>query len=75
MRTRLDFLFKFQVVTAGIPWTVVFGNHDNESTDLTRSEQMKVYKSFPGAIQEMEEGEEWVEGVGNYVAKVRSADP
>lgn len=36
---------------------------------------MRVYKSFPGAIQEMEAGEQWVDGVGNYVVKVRSADP
>ncbi|KAG9037463.1 hypothetical protein FRB95_005402 [Tulasnella sp. JGI-2019a] len=64
-----------EVIKANVPWTVVFGNHDDERTDLSRAEQMRVYQSFPGAIQEMEAGEQWVDGVGNYVVKVRSADP
>ncbi|KAG8888128.1 hypothetical protein FRB98_008320 [Tulasnella sp. 332] len=64
-----------EVIKAKVPWTIIFGNHDDEDTDLSRAEQMRVYKSFPGAIKEMEVGEQWVDGIGNYVVKVRSADP
>jgi predicted MPP superfamily phosphohydrolase len=69
-------LVKFvgQIIAAKIPWTVVFGNHDDES-DMNRREQMAMLKSLPYAVQEMEEGPGFVDGVGNYVIKVRSADP
>ncbi|KAG8961718.1 hypothetical protein FRC03_005045, partial [Tulasnella sp. 419] len=63
-----------EVVEAKIPWTIVFGNHDDES-DMTRKEQMKIYKALPYAVEDMIEGPEWVDGVGNYILRVRSADP
>lgn len=63
-----------QVIDAKIPWAVVFGNHDDQA-DLNREEQMKIYKSLPYAVDGMEEGPSFVDGVGNYLLKVRSPDP
>lgn len=63
-----------EVITAKIPWALVFGNHDDEDTDLSRSEMMKVVKRMPYAVREMEEGPQWVDGVGNWLVKVKSAD-
>ena len=64
-----------QVVEAKIPWAMVFGNHDEQTTDLSKSEQMRVLTRLPYAMRDMEEGPQWVDGVGNFVAKVKSADP
>ncbi|KAG8919269.1 hypothetical protein FRC01_001369, partial [Tulasnella sp. 417] len=63
-----------EVIAAEIPWALVFGNHDDQDTDLTRSEMMRVAKRMPYAVREMEEGPQWVDGVGNWLVKVRSAD-
>lgn len=64
-----------EVIDAKIPWAIVFGNHDDETTDLNRSEQMRMAKRLPYAVREMEEGPAWVDGVGNWLVKVKSADP
>lgn len=63
-----------EVIAAKIPWALVFGNHDDEDTDLSRSEMMKIIKRMPYAVREMEEGPQWVDGVGNWLVKVKSAD-
>ncbi|KAG9018004.1 hypothetical protein FRB90_012672 [Tulasnella sp. 427] len=63
-----------ETIAAKIPWALVFGNHDDQDTDLTRSEMMKIAKRMPYAVPEMEEGPQWVDGVGNWLVKVRSAD-
>lgn len=63
-----------EVIAAKVPWALVFGNHDDEDTDLTRSEMMRVAKRMPYAVREMEEGPQWVDGVGNWLVKVKSAD-
>ena len=42
---------------------------------MNRAEQMAMLKSLPYAVTEMEEGPGFVDGVGNYVIKVRSPDP
>ena len=63
-----------EVVDAKIPWAIVFGNHDDENTDLSRSEQMRLFTRMPYAVREMEEGPSWVDGVGNWLVEVKSAD-
>ncbi|KAG8895808.1 hypothetical protein FRB99_000346 [Tulasnella sp. 403] len=64
-----------EVIDAKIPWAVVFGNHDDERTDLDRTEQMRVLTRMPYAVREMEEGPSWVDGVGNWWVAVKSPDP
>ncbi|KAK1221102.1 Phosphatase dcr2 [Marasmius sp. AFHP31] len=55
-----------------IPWAAVFGNHDSEN-GATREEQVKLMQGLPYSL--VESGPKDVHGVGNYVLKVRSADP
>ncbi|WNQ11421.1 metallophosphoesterase family protein [Paenibacillus aurantius] len=47
----------------GIPWAVVFGNHDTES-GITRDELMAVVLKHPHTVTER--GPEKLSGVGNY---------
>ncbi len=51
----------------GIPWTAVFGNHDDEGT-ATRHELMAVMGE--GAHSLVQPGPEEVPGVGNYVLTI-----
>jgi len=53
-----------------IPWTVVFGNHDEEKTDLSKKQQMALLTQLPYFIGEA--GPDGVDGVGNYLRAVRA---
>ena len=64
--------FAKEVTHRQIPWAAVFGNHDSEN-GATREEQMKLMQGLPYNL--VESGPKDVHGVGNYVLKVRSADP
>ncbi|KAJ3759333.1 Metallo-dependent phosphatase-like protein [Lentinula raphanica] len=64
--------FAKEVWRRGIPWAAVFGNHDSE-TGMGREEQMKLMESMPYSLAQR--GPHDLHGVGNYVLKVRSADP
>lgn len=55
-----------------IPWAAVFGNHDSED-GAPREEQMRMMQVLPYSL--VEPGPKDVHGVGNYVLKVKSADP
>ena len=55
-----------------IPWAAVFGNHDSEN-GATREEQIALMQGLPYSL--VERGPKDIHGVGNYVLKVRSADP
>ncbi|BGO96703.1 Phosphatase dcr2 [Rhodotorula toruloides] len=54
----------------GIPWTVVFGNHDEEETTLAREGQMNLMRHLPLFMGEA--GPSSVAGIGNYVRSIRS---
>lgn len=56
---------------AKVPWTVIFGNHDGE-TDWDNARQMRALAKMPYFVGEA--GPDEVDGVGNYVRAVRSAD-
>jgi DNA repair exonuclease SbcCD nuclease subunit len=64
--------FAVAVTERQIPWTAVFGNHDDEDGAL-KVEQMKLLQALPYSL--VERGPKDVHGVGNYVLKVKSADP
>lgn len=67
-------LAKFSVALTErqIPWAAVFGNHDDED-GVSREEQMKLLQALPYSL--VERGPKDVHGVGNYVLKIKSADP
>ena len=54
-----------------IPWTAVFGNHDDEGT-ANRHELMAVMQENDLSL--VEPGPEEIAGVGNYVLTVQSSD-
>ncbi|KAF7356643.1 AIP3 domain-containing protein [Mycena venus] len=64
--------FSRAVADAGIPWAVVFGNHDEETGYVAKDEQVRLMQALPYSL--VEPGPKDVHGVGNYVLKVRSAD-
>ncbi|KAG5647444.1 hypothetical protein DXG03_009374 [Asterophora parasitica] len=64
--------FARAVTEQGIPWAAVFGNHDEED-GLKKEEQLLLMKGLPYSL--VERGPKDVHGVGNYVLKVKSADP
>ncbi|KAI0642441.1 Metallo-dependent phosphatase [Trametes meyenii] len=64
--------FAKAVTARGIPWAAVFGNHDDE-TGASRETQIKYMKGLPYSLVEV--GPKDIHGVGNYVLKVKSADP
>ena len=64
--------FAVAVTERQIPWTAVFGNHDDEDGAL-KEEQVKLLQALPYSL--VERGPKDVHGVGNYVLKVKSADP
>lgn len=67
-------LAKFSVALSErqIPWAAVFGNHDDED-GASKEEQLKLLQALPYSL--IERGPKDVHGVGNYVLKVKSADP
>ena len=50
------------VVEQGIPFALVFGNHDEECK-ISKEEQLKIYQSYPGCLAV--DGED-LPGCGNY---------
>lgn len=56
----------------GIPWTTIFGNHDEEETDLTSDGQFHLMQNLPYFIGET--GPKSVDGHGNYVRSIRAHD-
>lgn len=58
------------VEAAGIPWTAVFGNHDDEGS-LDRGELMEVQRELPHCLSEPGPAE--VSGTGNFVLPVQAA--
>ncbi|KAG7093566.1 hypothetical protein E1B28_007236 [Marasmius oreades] len=64
--------FARSVTDRKIPWAAVFGNHDSE-IGANREEQMKLMQALPYSLAER--GPKDISGVGNYVLKVKSADP
>lgn len=67
-------LAKFaEVVTQRkIPWASVFGNHDEEDGGAKR-DQIRYLQGLPYSL--VQAGPTDIHGVGNYVLKVKSADP
>ncbi|MBR0509437.1 MAG: metallophosphoesterase [Clostridia bacterium] len=58
------------VIRRGLPWGVIFGNHDREM-GIDVHEEMRVYESMPGCMAEA--GDEALHGVGNYCLPVYDA--
>jgi hypothetical protein len=52
---------------------VVFGNHDEETGYVPKAEQVRLMQALPYSL--VEAGPKDIHGVGNYVLKVKSADP
>lgn len=55
-----------------VPWAAVLGNHDDEKTTLTRYGQIVMMQALPYFVGEP--GPIQVDGEGNYVIKLYSAD-
>ena len=55
-----------------IPWALVFGNYDEEDGEAKR-DQVRYMQSLPYSL--VRAGPTDIHGVGNYVLKVKSADP
>ncbi|KXN86602.1 putative inactive purple acid phosphatase 29 [Leucoagaricus sp. SymC.cos] len=64
--------FAKAVIQHKVPWTVVFGNHD-EDDGVRKEAQVMLMKALPYSL--VERGPKDIHGVGNYVLKVKSADP
>ena len=59
------------VEARGIPFAVVFGNHDDEG-GVSKEFQMAYYQTFDGCLAVA--GEQDITGVGNYNLTIRSSD-
>ncbi|CAK5267650.1 unnamed protein product, partial [Mycena citricolor] len=64
--------FSRAVTERGVPWAVIFGNHDEETGHVSKEEQVKLLQALPFSL--VERGPKDVHGVGNYVLNVKSAD-
>lgn len=60
------------VVSRGIPFAVVFGNHDAQDAGVPKEVQMAYYRSFPGCLA-VDEGDA-LPGCGTYSLLYYSAD-
>lgn len=61
-------------VSAGVPFTYVFGNHDRESSDLTREEQMAQYSRVGGDLCLAYDAVPELSGCGTHNLPVLSSD-
>ncbi|KAG9072672.1 purple acid phosphatase [Linnemannia hyalina] len=59
------------VVERGIPWTIIFGNHDEEG-DLSREEMMRSVQDVPFSMAER--GPAGISGTGNFVLQIHRRD-
>ena len=69
-------LFKFAapLIERNIPYTAIFGNHDDEgSVSLSRAEQMGLLQTLPLSLSQP--GPQNVDGVGNYYIEVLAPSP
>ncbi len=57
------------ILSRGLPWAVIFGNHDREC-GIDIAEEMRRYTNLPGCLAEA--GPESLHGVGNYRIPVLS---
>lgn len=55
-----------------IPFTFVFGNHDDQAFGISKEKQMIVYKSFPTCLAEP--GDPSISGYGNHYINILSSD-
>lgn len=60
------------VTERGIPWAAVFGNHDEEDGGK-KVDQIRMMQTLPYSL--VERGPPDIHGEGNYLLKVKSADP
>ncbi|KAK4941882.1 hypothetical protein LTR28_008796 [Elasticomyces elasticus] len=59
-----------------IPYTAIFGNHDDETThslSLSRAQQMSLLQTLPYSLSQP--GPESIPGVGNYVLEILAPTP
>ncbi|PAV20053.1 Metallo-dependent phosphatase [Pyrrhoderma noxium] len=63
--------FANAVTDRSIPWAAIFGNHDSEN-GMSREDQMTLMQGMPYSLSQR--GPKDINGVGNYVHKVYSAD-
>ncbi|KAF9960729.1 purple acid phosphatase [Mortierella alpina] len=59
------------VVDRRIPWTIIFGNHDEEG-DLSREEMMRSVQDIPYSLSQR--GPLDISGTGNYVLSIQRSD-
>jgi len=59
------------VVDRYLPWTIIFGNHDEEG-DLSREEMMRSVQDIPYSLSQR--GPLDVSGTGNYVLSIHRSD-
>lgn len=59
------------VISRGLPWAAVFGNHDNEM-GIPVSEEEKAYEMIPGCLNEA--GPEELNGTGNFRIPIMNDD-
>ena len=57
---------------AGVPVTVVFGNHDDQTTRISKEEQIEIYSKYDCFVG-YDEGDS-VSGCGNYNVPIYSSD-
>lgn len=60
------------IAKRNIPFTFVFGNHDDQAFGSSKDKQMQIYKSFPSCVAEV--GDTQIEGYGNHYVSILSAD-
>ena len=60
------------VAERNIPFTFVFGNHDDQAFGISKEKQMIVYKSFPTCLAEP--GDPSISGYGNHYINILSSD-
>lgn len=60
------------VAERGIPFTFVFGNHDDQAFGIAKEKQMRVYQSFESCLAVP--GDPNIEGYGNHFIRILSAD-
>jgi hypothetical protein len=59
------------VISRGLPWAHVFGNHDREM-GISLEEEEAVYEALPGCLSER--GPHDISGIGNYCLPILSHD-
>lgn len=59
------------VVERKIPFTFVFGNHDDQAFGIPKDEQLKIYQSFDGCLAVA--GDESIDGLANHSLTVRDS--